>query len=87
MPRACLGIRDDAGGGQLLPGRQTSVRCDGEYLIVVTDFVGSHGTHTGTITVDAGSPTTRIEGVAVARTGDPASCGHTCNGTASLTVD
>jgi len=87
MPRACKDLRDNAGGGQLFARGQHSVRCDGEYLIVVDDIVGSHGSHIGTIVVAAGSPTTRIAGLAVARTGDPASCGDPCNGSASLTVD
>ena len=87
MPRVSLAGLDNAGGGGLIPGRQSSVRCDGALVIVVGDAVASHGVgaHDNAV-VAAGSPTTRIGGIPVTRAGDLASCGDPCTGSATLVI-
>jgi uncharacterized Zn-binding protein involved in type VI secretion len=86
MPIVSIGL--DQAGGILIPGRQTSVTCDGVGVIVVGDRVTPHGNgaHDSAV-VAAGSPTFRIEGIPVARAGDPATCGDLCTGSASLSAD
>jgi uncharacterized Zn-binding protein involved in type VI secretion len=87
MPIVSLGGVDQA-GGVLIPGRQTFVRCDGVLVVVVGDMVTSHGQAPhDSPTVAAGSPTFRINGIPVARAGDPATCGDLCTGSATMSAD
>lgn len=85
MPRVSLDDIDTAGGGRLQSVRQSFVRCDGRLVIVVGDEVLPHDTHSDAV-VAGGSGSTRINGIPVAREGDPASCGHVCTGSASLII-
>jgi uncharacterized Zn-binding protein involved in type VI secretion len=85
MPRVSLDGADMAGGGRLQAARQSFVRCDGRLIIVVGDPVLPHDIHPNAV-VAQGSGSTRINGFAIAREGDPASCGHTCTGSASLMI-
>jgi len=84
MPGVC---RDnDSAGGDLIPS-QTTVKANGEAIIVNGDAVAPHGdgVHAGP-TMIAGSNNVFIGGVAVCNAGDLATCGHAATGSPDVNV-
>lgn len=84
MPGVC---RDnDSAGGDLIPS-QTTVKANGEAIIVDGDAVAGHGigVHAGP-TMIAGSNNVFIGGVAVCNAGDLATCGHAATGSPDVNV-
>lgn len=68
---------DNAGGGLIINPNQTSVYYAGSLIAVVGDGIAPHGRspHNSAVITD-GSPTVTINGIKIARAGDPTSCGH-----------
>ena len=85
MPGVC---RDnDAAGGDLVPS-QTSVKANGQAVIVKGNTVAVHGVapHLEQ-TIVAGSNNVKVGGVAVCNAGDVASvCGEAATGSANVNV-
>jgi len=84
MPGIC---RDnDTAGGDLIPS-QTTVYANGEEVIVDGDSVADHGPglHAGP-TMEAGSNSVYIGGIAVCNAEDTATCGHAATGSSDVFV-
>lgn len=71
----------NSAGGTITGGGQSFVRVNGSAVAVVGDGVFPHGFHTNA-TMAEGSTLARINGLAICRAGDAATCGHTANGQA-----
>jgi len=81
---------NDTAVGDLIPS-QTTVKAEGEEIIVHGNSVASHapcptpGSHCAA-TMVAGSDDVYVGGIAVVNLGDSASCGHTSTGSTTVFV-
>lgn len=85
----CAKVADtlDAAGAVIASSPQVAVKTNGVPLVVVGAPVASHGSgaHVAAL-VSVGSLTFKINGLAVVRTLNPATCGHSVIGTAPIDV-
>ena len=84
MPGVCRNV-DVAGG--LLIATQSTVKANGNKIIINGDPVTGHGSgsHASPIMI-AGSNNVFVGGVAVCNAGDPATCGHIATGSSNVNV-
>jgi len=84
MPGVCRNV-DIAGG--LLIATQSTVKANGNNIIINGDPVTGHGDSPHNApTMIAGSNNVFIGGVAVCNAGDPATCGHIATGSSNVNV-
>jgi uncharacterized Zn-binding protein involved in type VI secretion len=76
---------DDTCGGILSTSLQSTVFVGGSLVAVIGTPVQSHGDspHNSAV-MSGGSSTVFAGGIAVCRTGDPCSCGHTVTGSSTV---
>ncbi len=87
MPLATRSGIDNAGGGLISSVGQSFVSIDSVRWIVVGDPVADHGTGShDAATMAAGAGFVSIDGVAVCRLGDAATCAHTASGSGHVSV-
>lgn len=71
-----LNSSDTVGGAQILNG-STTVKANGSFIALHGSLVADHGAGAhNAATMIASSTTVKIEGRAVVRAGDAATCGH-----------
>lgn len=76
----------DFAGGALISS-QSTVKANGKNIIVDGDSVTPHGSSPhNAATIEAGSNNVFIRGVAVANSGDKATCNHTGSSTSNVYV-
>lgn len=78
MPRTDnLARHDDPCGGGTIIATAIKTKAGGKFVARLGDSITSHGNgpHAGAVMVEA-SATVFVEGIAVCRVGDKASCGH-----------
>jgi len=80
-------VGSDVAGGVIVGGGQTAVKTDGAAWAVVGDAVASHGDSPhNAATMAGGSSFVTVNGLAVVRAGDAATCGHTASGSPGVDV-
>ena len=88
MPQvACVGV--DAAGGIIRGVGGDGYKVAGQTIAVVGDAVDSHPPappHTGFPTMSTGQNAYRVNGIAVCRAGDQATCGHPSTGSTNFRV-
>ena len=91
MPAAARLTDPDSSNGSIVGGTIDSVLINGSPAAVVTSIDSSHAPYTGphgAATIVAGSDTVFVEGLPLARVGDPLSCGHSISvGSPDVEVD
>lgn len=75
----------DSAGGTQLAGGQNFARCEGDLIVLLGDPVAGHGPspHSAPVMAQASS-FARINGIAICREGDAASCGHASTGSNAM---
>lgn len=92
MPNVCRAGIDTVGNGIILSGNNT-VSCNGSPVAVVGSTIAPHPCcgglgcdgHCSAVLV-SGSSTVFVGGMAVCRSGDSGSCGHTANSSSNINI-